>query len=95
MSASSATETLNAYGPVSAPHISDRKNAKSVLSEVFGSRRSSMAANPKRGSETSSISSSAGDASRKGSAPAVPAPPKSKNELKLPTLIMPPMRFYN
>ncbi|PNY25722.1 Uncharacterized protein TCAP_04340 [Tolypocladium capitatum] len=89
MSASPATETLNACGRVSSPRSFDRKNTKSVLSDIFGTRRSGMTAN------SSSIASSAGDNSREDSALAAPAPPKSNKGKRVPTLIRPQLRFYN
>ncbi|KAJ6444467.1 cysteine dioxygenase [Purpureocillium lavendulum] len=72
MSNSSVTETINAYGPISSPHI--------VFSDIFSSRRSSMASHA-----TDSRKNSASEPSKSHKK-------EKKEKAKIPTLIMPSIR---
>ncbi|OAQ86838.1 hypothetical protein VFPBJ_00878 [Purpureocillium lilacinum] len=79
---SSAAETINAYGPISSPHI--------VFSDIFSSsRRNSMASHA-----TDSRKNSASEPAAAAAAPKHHHK-SNKKALKVPTLIMPSIRWVN
>jgi hypothetical protein len=77
-----AQQALNAYGPVSSPHIFDRVSSSKVFADMLGSRRTSAASTPAE-SRRASAASSNGDKKEK----------KDKKKIKLPTPVMPTFRF--
>ncbi|KHN98176.1 uncharacterized protein MAM_03937 [Metarhizium album ARSEF 1941] len=85
-----AQQALNAYGPVSSPHIFDRASSKRVFAEMLGSRRTSS---------SSSSSPRPSESRRPSAAISVDAAPqkdrKDKKKVKLPTAALPPFRFVN
>ncbi|KAK2606083.1 hypothetical protein QQS21_003478 [Conoideocrella luteorostrata] len=78
-----AQQALNAYGPVSSPHIFDRASSKKIFSEMIGSR-SSSATNTPNESRRASAASSVGSKKE-----------KKEKKIKMPTVIMPTFRFVN
>ncbi|KAK9435128.1 hypothetical protein VB005_09921 [Metarhizium brunneum] len=85
-----AQQALNAYGPVSSPHIFDRASSKKVFADMLGSRRPSPASTPaesRRASAASSVASHKDSKDKKDK--------KDTKKVKLPTAVLPSFRFVN
>ncbi|EFY84390.1 hypothetical protein J3459_010266 [Metarhizium acridum] len=82
-----AQQALNAYGPVSSPHIFDRASSKKVFADMLGSRRPSPASTPAESRRASADSSAASNKDKKDK--------KDSKKVKLPTVVLPCFRFVN
>ncbi|TWU76481.1 hypothetical protein ED733_007312 [Metarhizium rileyi] len=75
-----AQQALNAYGPVSSPHIFDRTSSKKIFASMLGSRRTSSVSTPAESRRPSATSTTSN---------------KKNKKIKLPTVILPSFRFVN
>ncbi|UNI21789.1 hypothetical protein JDV02_007745 [Purpureocillium takamizusanense] len=87
MSNSSAAETINAYGPISSPHI--------VFSDIFSSSRRSSMASHATDSRKNSVSEQPSSSSSKHNKSSKSSKSSSKKTPKVPTLFMPSIRWVN